>query len=229
MFSLPEFNFAQTKTDSVAQPFLYFPYPMQAKKWQTSLGLTFTIWPQDIAEETWIHVPAIRFHAIRKLYKGFYLDGQLNSQILQNFITIGPRWAYVISNKFSFSLGDDIGWWFGTVNVEGFKTSANGWINYPNVSLGYHIKKDLLLTWKTEAMIDLRYNSSVGDLYTSKSEQTFSGWSTALFLEQPFYKKTNLILGFRAIYTNFYWQTWSLFETFDRHIFYPQMVVELIL
>lgn len=228
-FSLPAYGFGQSRADSIPESFLYFPYPMQDRKWETSLGMTFTIWPQDIAEETWIHVPAIRFHAIRKLYKGFYLDGQINSQILQNLLTIGPRWACIINNKFSFSLGDDMGWWFGALNVEGFNTTASGWMNYPNVSLGYRMKKHLLLTWKTEAMIDLKYNSSVGDLSVSKSQQSFSGWSTSLYLEQPFYKKTNVILGFRAIYSNFYWQTWSLFETFDRHIFYPQIIVEFIL
>jgi len=220
---------AQTKVDSLPESYLYFPYPMQAKKWQSSLGLTFTIWPEDIAEETWIHVPAVRFHFVRKLYKGFSLNGHINTQILQNMISLGPRWAYPISNKFSFSLGDDMAWWFGVLNVEGFNTKANGWTNYPNISIGYRMKRHLLLTWKMEGIIDLTYNSTVGGLNVSKSQQTYSGWSTSLILEQPFYKKTNVILGFRAIYSNFFWQTWSLFETFDREIFYPQFIVEFIL
>jgi hypothetical protein len=202
---------------------------MQAKKWQTSLGFTLTIWPQDIAEETWVHVPAGRFHVTRKIYKGFSLDGALSFQILQNHLTIGPRWAHAISNRFSFSLGDDVAWWFGVIRIESFNTTASGWLNYPNVSMGYRIKNHILLTWKSDVMIDLKYNSAVGGLTVSKSQSTLSGWSTSLILEQPFYKKTSMALGFRAIYTNFYWQTWSLFETFDRNLFYPQIIVEFLL
>ena len=228
MFSVPESGLGQ-KSDSIPGPYLYFPYPMQTK-WRTSLGLTLTVWPQDISEEVQLHVPAGDFHVIRKLNKGFYLDGQVRFQILQNLITVGPRWAHPLTDRLSFSLGDDIGWWFGVLNnVEGFNTTANGWVNYPNISIGYRVKKDLLFTWKTEAMIDYNYHSTVGDLSVSKSVHTLSGWSTSLILEQPFYKKNSVILGFRAIYTNFYWQTWSLFETFDRNIFYPQIIVGFIL
>jgi hypothetical protein len=229
VLSIPQPGLGQQKADSISGSHLYFPYPMQAKKWQSSLGFTLTIWPQDISEEVQLRVPAGDFHVIRKLYKGFYLDGQLSFQILQNLITIGPRWAYVINNRLSFSLGDDIGWWFGALKIGDFNTTANGWINYPNISIGYRVKKDLLFTWKTEAITDFNYHSMVGDLSVSKNVHTLSGWSTSLFLEQPFYKRTSMILGFRAIYSNFYWQTWSLFETFDRNIFYPQIIVGFIL
>jgi hypothetical protein len=126
-------------------------------------------------------------------------------------------------------VGDDMGWWFGILNVGDFKTKANGWLNYPNVSLGYRIKRSLLITLKAEASINLSYSAKVGDQVTTYSHNTYNGWSAALFLEQPFYKKNNFILGFKARYTNFFWQTWSLYETFDRKLFYPEIVIGFIL
>jgi hypothetical protein len=102
-------------------------------------------------------------------------------------------------------------------------------VNYPNISLGFRTPKQLLLTWKLEGIIDLTYHSHVGDQAVSKSLHKFSGWSTSLFLEQPFYKKNNVILGFRGIYSKFYWQTWSLFETFERNVFYPEIIVGFVL
>lgn len=229
IFFIPNPALGQKETDSVSQNYIYFPFPMQAKKWHSSLGFSLTIWPQDISEEVQVRAPAGDFHVIRKIGKGFYLDGHLSFQIVQNHLSIGPRWAYVISDKFSFSLGDDIGWWFGSLKIGDFETTANGWANYPNISLGFRMPKHLLLTWKTEAIVNLSYHSEVGDQSVSKSQRTYSGWSTSLILEQPFYKQKNLILGFRAIYSNFYWQTWSLFETFDRNIFYPEIIVGFIL
>ncbi|MBZ5856124.1 hypothetical protein [Flavihumibacter profundi] len=229
VFFLPGLVSGQIKTDSTSQSYLYFPYPMQAKKWHSSIGFSLTLWPQDISEEAQVRAPAGDYHVIRKIDKGFYLDGQLIFQVVQNHLSIGPRWAHVINNRFSFSLGDDIGWWFGVLKVGDFNTTANGWLNYPNISLGYRVKEQLLVTWKTEAIVNLSYHSSVGGLEVSKSHNTLSGWSTGIYLEQPFYKKKNLTLGLRAIYSNFYWQTWSLFETFDRQLFYPEITVGFIL
>jgi len=110
-----------------------------------------------------------------------------------------------------------------------FKTKANGWLNYPNASIGYRIRRSLLLTLKVEGTINLSYFSKVGDQVTSYSHNTYTGWATSLILEQPFYKKKNFIIGFKAQYTNFFWQTWSLYETFDRKLFYPEVIVGFIL
>ena len=77
--------------------------------------------------------------------------------------------------------------------------------------------------------MNLGVQTYTGDVTVKSDERLFSGGSVTLALEQPFYKKKSLTLGFRAIYTNFFWQTWSLFENFDRNIFYPQIIIGLIL
>ncbi|MEO6719528.1 MAG: hypothetical protein ABIN67_04140 [Ferruginibacter sp.] len=208
--------------------FIYFPYPMDSK-WRSSIGINLTTMPEDITEEFHYRIPAIDYHVNRKITNKIYLDGHVAVQILQNMITIGPRWATALSDRLSFSAGNDIGWWFGFVNVEGFKSRGNGWQNYPNASLGYRFQKNLFLSFKAEAIMNLGVQTHTGDVSVKSDERLFSGGSVTIALEQPFYKQKSLTLGFRAIYTNFYWQTWSLFENFDRNIFYPQIIIGLIL
>ena len=207
---------------------IYFPSPMESK-WRASIGIDLTTMPEDITEEFHYRIPAIDYHVNRKVTNKIYLDGHLFTQLLQNLVTIGPRWSTNLSDRLSFSMGDDIGWWFGFVNVEGFKSRGNGWQNYPNVSVGYRFRKNLFLTLKTEAIMNLGVQTHTGDISVKSDERLFSGGSVMVALEQPFYKQKSLTLGFRAIYTNFFWQTWSLFENFDRNIFYPQVIIGLIL
>ncbi|HEX2607865.1 MAG TPA: hypothetical protein VHK91_10815 [Flavisolibacter sp.] len=212
----------------VPHKYLFFPYPLD-KNWHVSLGFTLTTMPEDITEEVQIRAPAGDFHVLRKLGKGFYLDGRVNFQVLQNHISIGPRWAKVLNDRFSVSVGDDMAWWFGNLNVSGFNTKAHGWLNYPNASIGYRFKKQVLMTLKGEASITLSDESRVGEQLLENNRTRFNGVGGTILIEQPFYKNKSIILGFKGQYTNFYWQTWPLFETFDRTIFYPEIIVGFIL
>jgi hypothetical protein len=223
------FSSAQDSIPPPAIKYIFFPYPVPNKAWHSSIGLTLTSMPQDITEEVQVRAPAGDFHVLRGLPKGFYLDGRLNFQIVQNHVSLGLRWARPISHKFSISLGDDFGFWYGRLNINSFDTQAMGWLNYPNVSVGFRADEDLLFTLKGEAFINLSSKSTVGGLTVSSHTNSFSGWGATLMLEQPFYGKKNISLGVRAMYSNFFWQTWSLYESFDRNIFYPEIVVGFIL
>jgi hypothetical protein len=102
-------------------------------------------------------------------------------------------------------------------------------MNYPGISLGYRLKHKLLLTLREEAEISLSYQSKVGDEKLSHESDRFVGWSTAVYLEQPFFSQTHVTLGLKMRYTKFYWQSWSLFATFDRYLLYPEIIVGFIL
>ena len=209
------------------QKFVSFPYPMD-NYWRSSLGFSLTTLAQDVTEEQHLRVPCGDFHVLRKLSHNTHLDRKVNFQFFQNMITIGPRWAFPLNPRLSMSVGNDIGWWFGFLNVEGFKTKGNGWQNYPNVSLGYRFNKRILLTVKGEAIMTLSVKARTGDVPVTSNHRLFSGSSFTATLEQPFYGNKSLSLGFRFIYTDFFWQTWALFETFDRNIFYPQLQIGFI-
>jgi hypothetical protein len=210
------------------QKFIYFPHPMNSK-WTTSLGLTATTLPYDITEELHYRVPAGDFHVIRKIGNKVNLDGRVSIQLLQNLATVGARWTTELNNRVSFGAGDEIGYWFGFVNFAGFKSRASGWQNYPNVAIGYRFNKQVLLSLRADAIMNFNVRTFAGKERVTTDYRVFSGTSYTIALEQPFYGKKNLTLGFRALYTDFFWQTWPAFESFDRNIFFPQLIIGLIL
>ena len=220
---------AQDSIPVLTNKYIFFPYPVSNRTWHSSLGLTLTALPQDITEEVQVRIPALDYHVLRGLPKGFYLDGRINFQLVQNHMSVGWRWAHPISEKVSYAIGDDFAFWYGNLTIAGFDTKAHGWMNYPNVSVGYRSDNDLLFTLKGEALINVSSKSTVAGLTVEDQRIKFNGWSATLMLEQPFYGKKNISLGVRAMYTNFFWQTWALYETFDRNIFYPEIIIGFIL
>jgi len=210
------------------QKYMYFPYPIQTK-WRSSVGFSATTMPYEITEEVHFRVPTGDVHVLRKLNDKFYLDGRLYVQGLQNLISVGPRWATPLTNRLSLSAGNDFAFWFGFIHTEGIKTRGYGWQTYPNVSFGYRFNKAILLTLKAEAIMNLGITTYAGSVPVATDYRFFSGSSYTVALEQPFSGRTSLTLGFRAMYTNFFWQTWTLFEPFDRNLFFPQVIVGIIL
>src|SRR4051812_17871704 len=86
------------------QKFIFFPHPM-SQKWTTSVGLTATTFPYDITEEMHYRVPAGDFHVIRKISNSVNLDCRISFQVLQNLVTLGPRWTRKLNNRFSMGAG----------------------------------------------------------------------------------------------------------------------------
>ncbi len=223
-----EFAYGQDAVTPPANKYMFFPHPLANKTWRYSLGVTMTAMPQDITEEVQVRAPAGDFHVLRGLPKNFYLDGRVNFQFVQNHASLGVRWAHPINNHWSFSIGDDFAFWYGKLLIASFDTRADGWLNYPSFSVGFRSDKDLLFTLKGEAFFNLAYHSTVGGIKVSDNVNRFNGWGATIMMEQPFYAKKNISLGVRLMYTNFFWQTWSLYETFDRNIFYPEVIVGFI-
>lgn len=210
------------------QRYVYFPHPMH-NKWSTSLGISATTLPYDITEELHYRIPAGDVHFLTKINKNIQLDSRFYIQILQNLVTVGPRWTTRLNDRFCMAIGDDMGYWFGFVNFAGFKSRGNGLQNSPNISFGYRFNKQVLLTLKADAILNFDVNTYAGNSKVTSDYKVFSGTSYMLVTELPFYGKRGISLGFRAMYTNFFWQTWAAFESFDRNIFYPQIVIAVIL
>jgi len=212
----------------VQQPYLFFPYPMQ-NKWQVSLGFTLTGMPEDVTEEVQVKAPVFDVHAIRRISKSMYLDGRIQTQFIQSYFSAGLRWIPIVRDRISLSVGDDIAWWYGKLNAASFRTNASGWQNTPNASLGYQFNDKVLMTLKGEALLNLKYSTTIAKEIVQTQGFDFSGVAGSIILEQPLGKKSHIITGFRGQYSNFFWQTWPLFETFDRRIFYPEFIVGFVL
>ena len=220
---------AQDSTKVKREPGIYFPSPMYNNKWKFTIGFISTSTPEDITEEVRVRAPAGDWHILRKLNSHFNLDGRVQFQIIQNHFSLGFKYAKQLNDHFYFSVGDDVAFWFGKLKVGGFDSKGTGWMNYPNISLGFKTDRKILFTVKTEAIINTNYVFSNGGYEIARDANFMNGFAYSFFIEQPFYNKKHLTLGFSAIYTDFYWQMWSLFETFERRIFYPQITVGFIL
>lgn len=210
-----------------ARPLLFYPQVMPETALWHSAGFTAVAPPPEITEEVQVRWPAFDYHALYGLPDGFSLDGRAAVQVLQNRVSFGPKWATRLG-PVSVSLGWDLAYWFGFLDVGGFDSKAHGWESTPNASVGYKFG-EVAATVKTEALVEHSFTSYQGDNEWSASKKKFAGWAFTLALEQPFYKDQYLTLGFRAMYTKFYWETWSLFSTFDRYLFYPEIIVGFIL
>jgi len=208
-------------------PLIYYPAPLAEKQWQVSAGLIQVTPPKELTEEAWVRAPAFDLHALYGLPSNFALDGRVLSQIVQNHFSAGGRWSYPIGN-FSVGAGYDVAYWFGFLNVGGFDSKAHGWINYPSVSVGYNLG-NVRLIGKAEAILDLYHTTTVGTSEVATNQSKVVGAAYSFVMEQAFWKNTHLSLGFRGTYTKFHWMTWSLFSTFDRNLFYPEIIIGFIL
>jgi hypothetical protein len=208
-------------------PHLYYPAPLQLWQWESSLGLTVATLPQDIVEEEINQSPALDIHSRLGFPLGFSLDGRLVTQVLTNHATLGAKWSHAFG-RFAFSIGDDIAWWFGFLAVEGFDNNANGWLNYPNLSIGYDAGQ-FRLALKAEALLVLSFTSYAGENVISSNRNTFGGFSLAFVVEQPFWKSTHVTLGLKTSFLRFFYQSWFTYETFNRYLFIPELFMGFLL
>lgn len=220
-------SFAQD-VPTEGQKRIFFPYPMD-RAWQASIGFTSTTLPRDITEEAHFRIPAGDLHVLRKLGKKMYLDARVNFQVIQNLITLGPRLPFQLSDRISMALGNDFGFWFGNINIANIQTRGQGFQNYPNIAFGYRFNKQILLTVRAESIMNFGIKTKAAETPVTSDYRLFSGSAYSVILEQPFAGSKSMTLGFRAIYTDYFWQTWTLFENYERNLFFPQIIVGLIL
>jgi hypothetical protein len=212
------------------QPEIFFPQAPLPGHWRKSLGVSFTTTPPELTEEIRVNVPAFDLRVQRGLSKHWYLTSQLQTQFIQNNIGLGIRWATPITGRLFVSAGEDVNVWFGALQIKDvFNSQAQGLQTLPNVSVGYRLTRDVQLTVRGEAILDLYYHSKVGNLEVTYNQRAVNGYAVSFILEQPLYDKQHVSLGLRAAYSNFNWQLWSLYDTFDRNLFYPQLIFAFIL
>jgi hypothetical protein len=207
--------------------FIHFPAPLE-KPCRFSAGLTFTTTPREVTEEFHMHVPAADLYLVKQLPKNTQVESRLRFQFFQNELSSGYKWLLPLSHRLGISIGNNISVWGSLLKIEGFDTRGYGFLIYPNASIGYGLPGNLFFTLRTDFILNIYQRFYVGNNSIEKQPSPFSGYSLSLLLEQPFYREKSLVLGFRTLYCNFYWQTWALYETFERYTFYPELIISYI-
>ncbi len=220
---------AQDTLPNAKHAAIIFPYPMYKEKWRSSLGITMLTTPEDITEAVRVRAPSIDFRVLRRINNNFIATGRINAQILQNQFIAGVDYVRPFSNRFFFSAGGEVGYWFGFLKLEGFNNSGSGWLTYPHASIGYRTKGNLLITARAQLSVNMHYVAYSGNEKLSSGAAFYNGETFTIAIEQPFYHNHHLTLAFSGINNYFYWQTWLLFYRVNRKIFYPQISVGFIL
>ena len=161
------------------------------------------------------------------LPENFLAEGGVETNFVTFNISVGPKWNYQV-DRWGFSVGTDIAYWFGQLQHFGFDTKTNGWMLYPNISAGYQFDK-LAISLKSELVLNLAQSSKNGELEISSSEDFVNGFTVGLYLEQPLWKDNFVVIGIRSTFLKFYYPMWAAFSTFDRVYYIPEATITFIL
>lgn len=213
--------------EGTAPPGVYFPAPREAWESDVAIGLRVLTVPRDIAEEEINKAPSLDVQAVMGMPWQFSANARVILQYFTNHFRAGARWSQRFG-RFSIAVGDDAAFWFGFFDFEGFDNSMNGWINYPNLALGWDFG-DVRLTAKGEAIYLLSLHSLAGENEVSTTRNVIAGGALSLVLEQPLWHNTHALLGVRLAWTKFHYQTWFAFSTFDRRLLFSELMFGLLL
>ncbi len=217
---------SQKDTFEISSHAMQFPH--YCKKWgfQVSVGLSMVKPPEDLLESA-IQAPLANVHLTFGLPYSLSLESDLTTIIVSNQLRMGPRVSLEVKN-FGVKGGWDIAYVYGQLKQSGFDNSTQAWIHYPNVSVGYKLKK-LAFTIKGELVIVGKVATKSGEIEVSRYKTFVNGGTLSLYLEQRIHHNKVIIIGLKDNYVKFYWPTWMLFSTFNRFYHIPELYISWIL
>jgi len=197
-------------------------FPHQYRKWgfQIGAGLLMVKPPMDLLENA-IQAPLVDIHMTFGLPWRLSLEADVQSILVSNQISLGPRFGYGVKN-FYFNVGWDFAFVYGQLRQAGFDNSTRVFIHYPNLSLGYKLKR-MAFTLKGEGVVVTKLTQLTGENEVTRSKNFFNGITVGFYLEQRLWKNHVFIFGVKDNYLKYYWPTWMLFTTFNRHYHIPEL------
>jgi hypothetical protein len=206
----------------------FFPHAYHTGQIIHSLGLSTAKLPEDVIEtDDAFRAPLFSYKLKCGLPENFLVEGGLETNIITFHFALGPKWNYVV-DRWGFSVGGDIVYWFGQLDQFGFDTKFNGWILYPNLTAGFRFNK-YTISLKSEVVLNLAESSKNGGLEISDDLDFYNGWTIGIYLEQPLWKENFVVLGVRSTFLKFYYPMWAAFSAFDRTFFIPEVTFRFIL
>jgi hypothetical protein len=197
-------------------------FPHQYKKWgfQIAAGLLIVKPPADLLEHA-IQAPLVNFHMTFGLPWKFSLEADVATILVSNQFALGPRLGFGHRNV-SFNFGWDVAYVYGQMKQGGFDNSTNVWIHYPNLSLGYKLKK-MAFTLRGELVYVARLSQVSGENEITRSTNFYNGFTAGFYIEQRLWKNNVFTFGIKDSYVKYYWPTWMLFSTFNRFYHIPEL------
>ena len=203
-------------------------FPHHYKKWgfQVSAGLSMVRPPKDLLENSY-QAPLVNIRSTFGLPWNFSLEGDLTTLVVSNQLALGPRFSYLYRN-FGLKVGWDIAFIYGQLKQGGFNNSTQAWFHYPNLSIGYKLKK-MAFTLKGELVVVAKAVSKSGENEIIYSKNFINGGTFAFYIEQRIHKNKLLSIGIKDNYVKVYWPVWMIYTTFNRYYHIPEFNISWIL
>jgi hypothetical protein len=218
---------AQTVSDPGTESYLY-PQRMQPGNLKYLAGMSLANLPEDVIEsDDLFRAPLFKFHTLYGIPHNFLLEGSVNTNLITWQLSLGAKWNYVF-DKFSFAVGYDVAYLFGGLRRFGFDSSVKGWMNYPNITVGYKFSK-FTISAKGELVVVTSLTQTADDLEVASDINAFSGYTFTVVVEQPLWKENYLLVGLKINWVKFYYPQWAAFSTFDRLFFIPELTIGFVL
>lgn len=201
----------------------YYPHNIGSIKYLHTIGVKSANLPEDIVEsDDNFRAPLIFYDFKFGLLNNFSFDGGIETNFITVQFSMGPKWSYEFG-KLTLSVGGDAAYYVGALNQFDFKTEINGWLAYPNITIGYAFPR-FSVSLESELILALDQTAKTGEIEVSSSMRTLSGFSVAAYIEQPLWKNNFFVIGLKANFTKFYYPIWATFSTFDRLFFIPEAI-----
>lgn len=217
------YNTVRSQDIAIKSNSYFYPHKLEPGTFIHTLGLRLASLPEDIVEsDDAFRAPLISYKAKLGITKNFLAESSAESNLITLHLVLGPRWTYEF-DKLNISLGGDAAFFLGAFDQSDFKTKISGWFVYPNISAGY-LFPNFSISLKSELIFVLDQSVKIENVNVTSDFKTFSGYSLALFLEQPLWKDNFLVIGFKTSFTKFYYPMWVTFSTFDKFLFIPEII-----
>ena len=212
--------------DHSPDPYIYFPAPFESQSFHYSLGVSITILPRAIVEEEIRQIPMINASLRYGLPSGFSMTGHFSTVYITNVISLGLMWS-VPAGKFLFAVSDEVAYWFGFADLNGFDTKAMGLVNKPGISAGIDIDA-YKLTAKTEMLVLFSQHTYFGSASVGRIKPEIAGIVTSVNMEQDIFNETFMSFALRINYARPNYQLWLAFSVQDRWLAYPELQISFI-
>jgi hypothetical protein len=192
-----------------------------------SLGISLTILPKALVDDVIRQVPVVDIQTRIGLPLNFSAGIRLNSVYIANQAAFGLQYSYSIG-ALSLALGDEIAYWYGFADMEGFDTEASGWINSPFISAGLDLH-NLLLTLRFELIYITSRETTVGSILLESRKNDLTGYAIMLAVEQPLWNDNDVMIAAKLNFARSLYQSWLTFSTFDKMLLHPEFIVGFVL
>jgi hypothetical protein len=199
---------------------MQFPHYKKVWGFKIAAGLSMVRPPKDLVESS-IQAPLVNIQMNYGLPWHLSLESQLTTILVSNQLTLGPHYSFMYRNL-GVQAGWDAAFLYGQIRQGGFDNSMVAWLHYPNVSVGYKLKK-MAFTLKGEVVLMGRASISSGENEVTHSTNLFLGHTLGLYIEQRIHKDKVFVIGIKNNNLRYFWPTWMIFSTFNRYYNIPEL------